>query len=422
MRRGILWEREGTESSVALDDTDGLAMVVNGKIDGNARGDAPTQVMGGLLGALLHPHPRSAMVIGLGTGSTAGWLGAVPSIERVDVAELEASMLHVAAACAPVNERVVDDPKVRVLLGDAREILLTVPSRYDVIFSEPSNPYRAGVAGLFTREYYRAVASRLEEGGVFLQWLQMYEIDEDTVRAVYATLGAVFPVVRPGAWATAIWCWSPRRARSCTTPTRSGPAPPRSLTGARSRRRGAARGSPASRAPRGAALRRAEASPLSGASTPTIRTTSSSPSRVTSATSRGSTPCSTRRATAAKIGRNTGGRVDWDEVEEERVMGLAGEGTEPDPAGLAGRCRAPRGRRRQLRRGQPSGRARQVAVPGAGTGGGPELDLVAEGLAEAGRDEAVAVIERCGRAADRGRRGARAAAAPQGKRDEAAAC
>jgi spermidine synthase len=195
VRRGITWENEGIESAVALDAAEGLAMVVNGKIDGNARGDAPTQVMGGLLGALLHGAPRRAMVIGLGTGSTAGWLAEVPSIERVDVAELEASMLHVARACAPVNRDVMANPKVRVLLGDARETLLTARSRYDVIFSEPSNPYRAGVASLFTREYYRAVAARLETRGVFLQWLQMYEIDMDTVRTIYATLGAVFPHV-----------------------------------------------------------------------------------------------------------------------------------------------------------------------------------------------------------------------------------
>ncbi len=194
-RHAIGWEREGVESSVALDATDGLAMVVNGKVDGNARADAPTQVMGGLLGAFLHPHPKSAMVIGLGTGSTAGWLGAVPSIERVDVAELEASMKEVARRCATVNHNVIDNPRVRILIGDARETLLTIPARYDVIFSEPSNPYRAGVASLFTHEYYQAIASRLEEGGVFLQWLQMYEIDRGTVETIYATLSSVFPTI-----------------------------------------------------------------------------------------------------------------------------------------------------------------------------------------------------------------------------------
>ncbi|UQA55391.1 fused MFS/spermidine synthase [Polyangium aurulentum] len=195
VRRTIGWQSEGRESSVALDETDGLAMVVNGKIDGNARGDASTQVMGGLLGAILHPAPKSAMVIGFGTGSSAGWLGKVPAIDRVDVAELERSMLTIGDQCSPVNEDVLQNPKVRVLLGDAREILLTIPARYDVIFSEPSNPYRAGVASLFTREYYEAARSRLEEGGLFLQWVQVYEIDAETVRTIYATLASVFPSV-----------------------------------------------------------------------------------------------------------------------------------------------------------------------------------------------------------------------------------
>ncbi|MDI1436151.1 fused MFS/spermidine synthase [Polyangium sorediatum] len=195
VKRLIIWQTEGRESSVAIDGTDGIAMVVNGKIDGNARGDASTQVMGGLLGALLHPDPKHAMVIGFGTGSSAGWLGKVPAMERVDVAELEPSMLEIGRRCAPVNEDVLSNPKVRVLLGDAREILPTVPARYDVVFSEPSNPYRAGVASLFTQEYYRAVRGRLKEGGLFLQWVQIYEIDVDTLRTIYATLASVFPAV-----------------------------------------------------------------------------------------------------------------------------------------------------------------------------------------------------------------------------------
>ncbi|MRG91473.1 fused MFS/spermidine synthase [Polyangium spumosum] len=195
VKRAILWQTEGLESSVAIDGTDGIAMVVNGKIDGNARGDASTQVMGGLLGALLHPDPRHAMVIGFGTGSSAGWLGKVPAIERVDVAELEPAMLEIGRRCAPVNEDVLSNPRVRVLLGDAREILPTVPARYDVVFSEPSNPYRAGVASLFTQEYYQAVRGRLKEGGLFLQWVQIYEIDVETLRTIYATLASVFPAV-----------------------------------------------------------------------------------------------------------------------------------------------------------------------------------------------------------------------------------
>jgi spermidine synthase len=195
-RRRTFWEADGVESSVAMMTTSGgLAFAVSGKIDGNSRTDAPTQVMGGLIGAALHRQPRRALVIGLGTGSTAGWLAAVPSIERVDVVELEPVILHVAELCAPVNENVLASPKVRVMTGDAREYLLTSREKYDVIFSEPSNPYRAGVSSLFTEEFYGAARDRLAPGGVFLQWLQTYEVDTETVRTVYATLQSAFPEV-----------------------------------------------------------------------------------------------------------------------------------------------------------------------------------------------------------------------------------
>ena len=150
-RRAIVWEGDGVESSVALAaEPNGYAFVVNGKSDGSARGDAGTQVMLGLLGAIGHPQPRRALVIGLGTGSTAGWLGAIPSMERVDVVELEPLVLDVARACEPVNHDVMTNPKVHVTIGDARETLLTSRDRYDVIASEPSNPFRAGIASLFT--------------------------------------------------------------------------------------------------------------------------------------------------------------------------------------------------------------------------------------------------------------------------------
>jgi predicted membrane-bound spermidine synthase len=195
-RRVTAWEAEGVESSLALQHlNEGLAFTVNGKIDGGARGDAPTFVMSGLLGALLRPEARRVLVIGLGTGDSAGWLARVPHIEHVDVVELEPRMVEVAGACAAVNADALTNPKVRILFGDAREVLLTRRERYDLILSMPSNPYRAGVASLFTREFYEAAASGLAEDGLFLQWMQAYEVDRETASTVYATLGSVFPHV-----------------------------------------------------------------------------------------------------------------------------------------------------------------------------------------------------------------------------------
>jgi spermidine synthase len=195
-RRQVFWERDGRESSIAMARSNGVSFEVNGKSDGHALLDASTQVMGGLLGALLHPSPSKALVVGLGTGSTAGWLAALPGMERVDVVEIEPAMVEVARVCAPVNQRVLENPKVRVIFGDAREVLMTARERYDIVFSEPSNPFRAGIASLFTREFYAAVRERLAPGGVFLQWLQAYEVDVATVGSVYATLVAELPAVQ----------------------------------------------------------------------------------------------------------------------------------------------------------------------------------------------------------------------------------
>jgi spermidine synthase len=196
IRRSILWEKDGVESSVAISKNNGFNFIVNGKTDGSLKGDVGTQVMIGVVPALLHPQPQRALVVGLGTGCTAGWLASVPSITRVDVAELEPAILKVADLSAPMNQDALRHPKVNVILGDAREILLAVRERYDLVVSEPSNPYRAGIASLFTREYYAAAAAKLNDGGMFAQWVQAYEVDNRTIQTIYATMGAVFPHIQ----------------------------------------------------------------------------------------------------------------------------------------------------------------------------------------------------------------------------------
>lgn len=194
-KHDIRWEVDGVESSVGMSSQSSLAFVVSGKVDGNSRADAPTQVMAGVIGSLLHGSARKGLVVGLGTGSSAGWLARMPGIECVDVVELEPAILRVARECTQVNEAVLDNPKVRVIIGDGREVLLTTRDQYDVIISEPSNPYRSGIASLFTREYYQATIGRLAPGGLFLQWVQGYEVDAQTIRTIFGTFSSVFPVV-----------------------------------------------------------------------------------------------------------------------------------------------------------------------------------------------------------------------------------
>ncbi len=203
-RRRTHRQFDGRETSVGLVAGGSYSLFLNGKSDGEALGDAPTQVMLGLVGAALHPQPRAACVVGLGTGSSAGWLADLPGMERVDVVEIEPGIgALVRAAFAPVNRDVLAKPNVRLVLADAREMLLVRGPAYDVIASEPSNPYRAGIASLYTREFYRAVAGRLNPGGIFCQWLQGYRVDPAAIALICATLDAVFPhveiwVTKPG--------------------------------------------------------------------------------------------------------------------------------------------------------------------------------------------------------------------------------
>jgi spermidine synthase len=192
-RRTLVWEADGRESTIALYAETDLSLIVNGKSDGTARADAGTQVMSGLLPMFLNPAARSVAVVGLGTGTTAGWVASVPNVERVDAIELEPMVVEAAKEYASVNRDAMKNPKVHITLGDAREILVTTRRRYDVIFSEPSNPYRAGIASLYTKEFYAAAAGRLNENGIFAQWMQTYGADADTIRTVYATLSTVFP-------------------------------------------------------------------------------------------------------------------------------------------------------------------------------------------------------------------------------------
>jgi hypothetical protein len=104
-------------------------------------------------------------------------------------------VLRVANACSPVNHDVLHNPKVHIRIGDAREVLLATPDHYDLIVSEPSNPYRAGIASLFTDEFYQAAKARLNSNGIFLQWVQAYSVEPSTIRTIFATIGHVFPNV-----------------------------------------------------------------------------------------------------------------------------------------------------------------------------------------------------------------------------------
>ncbi len=192
-RSQILWERDGVDVTVALAVDSSANFIVSGKSDGSVQGDRGTQAMCALMAALLHPDPKQGFVLGLGTGMSAGWLA--KAISHVDVAELEPAIVEVARSVGAANGNVLAAPNVTLFLGDGREFLLTTRKHYDVIMSEPSNPYRAGVASLFTADFYRTVQRRLAPRGIFVQWLQGYEVDTSVVLMTLRSLREVFPFV-----------------------------------------------------------------------------------------------------------------------------------------------------------------------------------------------------------------------------------
>ncbi len=169
-----------------------LVLLSSGKPDASTRGDLGTQVLCAHFPLVFHPRPRRVMVLGLGSGITAGEVLHYP-VETVDVVEISPRVVEAGRFFTPWNNGVLSDPRSRVLVQDGRVHLEMTDRKYDVIISEPSNPWMAGMAGLFTREFFQAVRARLESGGIFAQWLHSYQMDWDTFALAGRTFCTVFP-------------------------------------------------------------------------------------------------------------------------------------------------------------------------------------------------------------------------------------
>jgi tetratricopeptide (TPR) repeat protein len=132
------------------------------------------------------------LLIGFGSGMTASAIAAYSELERLDVVEIEPAVVGAAPLFTQLNRDVLHDPRVHLTIDDARNFLFTTREKYDLIVSEPSNPWIAGVATLFTHEFYQAVRERLVPAGVFVQWVQMYSLYPDDLRMVLATFLSEF--------------------------------------------------------------------------------------------------------------------------------------------------------------------------------------------------------------------------------------
>jgi len=195
-RLEVLFYEDDATNSIAVSRERGadraLTIVNNGKSDGNLVADYPTMALTGLVPALLAERPARAFVVGYGTGVTVGELAALPDVEEVVVAEISRGVLRAAHFFDPGNLHASTNPKVKLVRGDAYRVLLRTPGRFDVIASEPSNPWMAGVEMLYSEEFLRAARERLNPGGIYAQWFHGYETDRETISIILRTYTSVF--------------------------------------------------------------------------------------------------------------------------------------------------------------------------------------------------------------------------------------
>ncbi len=191
----LIFHEEGLNTSVAVFRSLGTASLhVAGKPDASTGpGDVLTQSLLGHLPILFAQDPDDVLVVGYGSGMTAGAALAYPEVRSLDVLEIESGVIAASEFFHSINENPLDDPRCRLIVEDGRTQLRYSDKRYGVITSEPSNPWMSGVSNLFTREFYQSVREHLTPGGIFAQWVQNYDLSDEAVSVILATLVDVFP-------------------------------------------------------------------------------------------------------------------------------------------------------------------------------------------------------------------------------------
>lgn len=191
----VLYYREGLTATVSVHRlrSDYLYLKTNGKTDGSY-GDALTFLLTGYIPMLMKPDAKDVAVIGLGTGMTVKAVGAFP-VESLQVLEIEPAMVEAAAYFKDKIGNILKDPRVKIIPSDGRNYMLAVPKLYDVIISEPSNPWIAGIASLFTKDFYAVARRKLKPGGLFAQWIHNYSMSPDDFQMVLRTFAESFPHV-----------------------------------------------------------------------------------------------------------------------------------------------------------------------------------------------------------------------------------
>ncbi|MCC7180433.1 MAG: fused MFS/spermidine synthase [Acidobacteria bacterium] len=189
----LRYYKEGATATVAVRQLAGTtSLAIDGKVDASDAADMLTQRMLAHVPLLLHPAPKTAAILGLGSGVTLG-SALTHGLERATVLEISPEVVEASRFFDDDNHRALDDPRTRLIVGDGRTHLLLADDQYDVIVSEPSNPWMAGIASLFTREFFEVAKSRLAPGGILCQWAHTYDISDPDLRSIVATFMSVFP-------------------------------------------------------------------------------------------------------------------------------------------------------------------------------------------------------------------------------------
>ncbi|MCU0230963.1 MAG: fused MFS/spermidine synthase [Acidobacteria bacterium] len=188
----IDYYRDGVSATVSIHkQPDGITMRINGKPDASLK-DMSTQVLSGHLPLMFGGPAERVMVIGYASGVTTGAATLYP-VEAIDIVEIEPAVIEASHHFDPWNHRPLEDPRVRLILDDGRSYLAATRQKYDVIISEPSNPFLSGCSNLFTREFFHAARRALNPGGRLLQWIQLYGMDPPGVASVLDALRSEFP-------------------------------------------------------------------------------------------------------------------------------------------------------------------------------------------------------------------------------------
>lgn len=189
----LVYYRDGPTATVAVQKINRFVLLkINGKTDAsNGPGDVSTQLMMGHLPFAVR-HADRVAVIGWGSGMTAGAILKHP-VQSLDAFEIEPAVIEASRFFEPANGKPLEDPRLRLVMGDARSELSRSSETYDLIVSEPSNPWITGVSNLFTRDFFEIVASKLKPDGLVCQWFHLYGMSQESTRALLATFRSVFP-------------------------------------------------------------------------------------------------------------------------------------------------------------------------------------------------------------------------------------